>query len=88
MSETKHTFEPWKFDIKSGCIISTKTGRDIFHLCDDDTFVAINTLQAAAPGMLAALEDAREALNKPPFINSQTLKCIDAAIAAAKGGAK
>ena len=43
---------------------------------------------AAAPDMLAALKEAREALSHPPFVNSPTLKTIDAAIAKAKGGAK
>jgi hypothetical protein len=45
-------------------------------------------LIAAAPDMLAALKEAREALSHPPFVNSPTLKTIDAAIAKAKGETK
>ena len=59
-----------------------------FYAFKDQLFNRVNVLRNTNADMLAALEDAREALNKPPFINSQTLKCIDAAIAKAKGGAK
>ena len=101
MSETKHTPGPWTIgdsnnsgvDVELG---NSNTSAGIYRFdryngqeaYSRDECMANAHLIAAAPDMLAALEDAREALNKPPFINSQTLKCIDAAIAKAKGGAK
>ena len=104
MSETKHTPGPWiniaedesGYPVISGpddtniaqilCPLSASKGKDVGELLEE--VIDNKNLIIAAPDMLAALEDAREALNKPPFINSQTLKCIDAAIAKAKGGAK
>ena len=92
MIETKHTQGPWEvrgFYIcaSTDTYIAKMLRGDNLNPPDQETYGNANLI-AAAPDMLAALEDAREALNKPPFINSQTLKCIDAAIAKAKGGAK
>ena len=74
----------YKYGVSDFAEDPTRGDKTAWH----DQIMADAHLIAAAPDMLAALEDAREALNKPPFINSQTLKCIDAAIAKAKGGAK
>jgi len=95
MSETKHTPGPWTVREYphlahpfTQSLYEIEFGGEGELICDTVYERSDANLIAAAPDMLAALEDAREALNKPPFINSQTLKCIDAAIAKAKGGAK
>jgi hypothetical protein len=60
---------------------------DAFHISRGEILRRLNE-QVAAPDMLAALKEAREALSHPPFVSNPTLKTIDAAIAKAKGGAK
>ena len=95
MSETKHTPGPWTVREYphlahpfTQSLYEIEFGGEGELICDTVYERSDANLIAAAPDMLAALEDAREALNKPPFINSQTLKCIDAAIAKAKGVTK
>jgi hypothetical protein len=102
MSETKHTPGPWQRDgnmiyelmpngFKRGIAqFKNKWWASITRDsgCTPEEFESVVCKLAAAPDMLAALEEAREALSHPPFVNSPTLKTIDAAIAKAKGETK
>ena len=59
-----------------------------FFAFRDQLFKRVNVLRNTNADMFAALKEAREALSHPPFVNSPTLKTIDAAIAKAKGETK
>lgn len=95
MSETKHTPGPW--EVREYPHLAHPFTQSLYEIgfggedeliCDTVYERSDANLIAAAPDMLSALKEAREALSQPPFINSPTLKAVDAAIAKAEGGAE